>query len=196
MFVGATHWPCTMSSVISSMALRIRCLRPQSQSRSLTGIAATVGNTRRLAPAGARARTRTRTANYAKCPHSPRVNTPSLSFTSYSSGDLTKKVSQKFLAGETRSRAHAPATPAPRLGDIVDLTAYPVHAAAPDARGNATSAALALARDTLIARCRRDLDEVGCCVIKDFITPASIARMRTECASMEGDVHWPVNHAS
>lgn len=61
---------------------------------------------------------------------------------------------------------------------IIDLDRYPVHLP-----GNPD-------REALVARCREELDDVGCAVIPNFVRREALDRMREEAQRLMGDVFW------
>jgi len=64
------------------------------------------------------------------------------------------------------------------MGHIFDLENYPID----DLNDPKTA--------KLIARCRQELDAVGCAVIRNFVRPKSLERMRQEAESKMDQVYW------
>ncbi len=69
----------------------------------------------------------------------------------------------------------------PDLSQIVDLTHYPI-----DQPDHALTRAL-------VERCRAQLDETGCALIKDFMQPQSVQRMRAESERLYPRTYWTKN---
>ena len=63
------------------------------------------------------------------------------------------------------------------LGEVIDLDRYPLHER--DGR----------AHDRLIEQCRDELAGDGCCVLKGFVTPASVARVVAEAERLAPQAH-------
>ena len=64
------------------------------------------------------------------------------------------------------------------MGHIFDLETYPIN----DLSNPITQ--------ELIARCRKELEDTGCVVIRNLVRPESLARMCAEAERKIGDVYW------
>lgn len=68
--------------------------------------------------------------------------------------------------------------PSPNLAQIVNLETYPI-----DQVDHSDTQAL-------IQRCRRELDDIGCAVIHNFIRPESLERMKAEAERLMPQTFW------
>ncbi|MTI09853.1 HalD/BesD family halogenase [Curvivirga aplysinae] len=69
------------------------------------------------------------------------------------------------------------------MDHIFDLNTYPIH----DKQSTA--------RQELVNRCRKELDDVGCVVLRDFVTEESLDRMQAEAHRLEEKTFWSsLNH--
>ena len=69
----------------------------------------------------------------------------------------------------------------PALEQIIDLDRYPIH----DPADPVTQA--------LVEQCRAELDAVGCCCVRGFIRPESVARMLAEAERLKPQTYWSEN---